>query len=75
MVNTEKRQLINADEVSFYSDLFGDLFLFKELSKPEGTLEGGGDPIEGLTEAAYDIAPPGMSCTKLNAGFRQEVPL
>ena len=37
VVNTEKP--MNADDESFYSDLFGDLFLFKELSKPEGTLE------------------------------------
>ena len=39
VVNTEKRQPMNGDEETFYSDLFGDLFLFKELSKPEGTLE------------------------------------
>ena len=39
VVNTEKRQRMVTNEDSFYSDLFGDLFLFKELSKPEGTLD------------------------------------
>lgn len=39
VVNTERSLQMNTNEGSFYSDLFGDLFLFKELSKPEGTLE------------------------------------
>lgn len=40
VVNPEKRQQRNTwNEDSFYSDLFGDLFFFKELSKPEGTLD------------------------------------
>ncbi|KAJ7352922.1 Hydrolase [Desmophyllum pertusum] len=39
VVNTEKIQRMDTNEDSFYSDLFGDLFLFKELSKPEGTLD------------------------------------
>ena len=38
-VKTEKRRPENANEGSFYSDLFGDLFLFKELVKPEDTLD------------------------------------
>lgn len=39
-VKSEKRQEKNPRaEDSFYSDLFGDLFFFKELSKPEGTLD------------------------------------
>lgn len=38
-VKTENKQPVSANEDSFYSDLFGDLFLFKELSKPEGTLD------------------------------------
>ena len=37
--NTGNIQEMKTNEDSFYSDLFGDLFLFKELSKPEGTLE------------------------------------
>lgn len=40
VVNPEKRQQRNTwNEDSFYSDLFGDLFFFKELSKPGGTLD------------------------------------
>lgn len=39
VVNAQKMQEVNAGEDSFYSDLFGDLFLFKELKKPEGTLK------------------------------------
>ena len=38
-VNTEKRQPVDTNEDSFYSDLFGDLFLFQELIKPEDTLK------------------------------------
>lgn len=37
-VDTEEMQVMENDGDSFYSDLFGDLFLFKELSKPEDTL-------------------------------------
>ena len=39
VVNATKIQEGNAGQDSFYSDLFGDLFLFKELKKPEGTLD------------------------------------
>ena len=40
VVKAEKRQRRDTwSGDSFYSDLFGDLFLFKKLSKPEGTLD------------------------------------
>lgn len=37
--NTENRKPVNVDKDSYYSDLFGDLFLFKELVKAEDTLD------------------------------------
>lgn len=39
VVNAEKRQQVDTSEDSFYSDLFGDMFLFKELKKSEGSLD------------------------------------
>ena len=38
-VNNKEIQAMKASEDSFFSDLFGDLFLFRELTRPEGTLD------------------------------------
>jgi len=40
MEKAEKRQQSDfMTDDSFYADLFGDMFFFKELSKPEGTVD------------------------------------
>lgn len=54
--NPEKRQPVKLYEDSFYSDLFGDLFLFKELVKAEDTLDVCYNGSEICCSLTYKIA-------------------